>query len=58
MAFFLSGAWIFPQTNMCSFSVILLCNLNLDNVRLCDVDPLCFPVNRGIYRSHAGSFLH
>lgn len=31
--FFLSDAWIFPQTNKCSFSVILLSNLNLDNVQ-------------------------
>lgn len=33
----------------CSFSVIL--NLDLNYVRLYDVDPLCFPANRGSYRS-------
>lgn len=38
----------------CPFSVIALSNLNLDHVRLLDVDPLYFPANRSSYRSSAG----
>lgn len=45
---------------MCPFSVILVLNLNLVHVRICDVDTLCFflPAKRGSYRSSAGLSLH
>lgn len=40
----------------CSFSVILLSNLNLNYVRVYDVDPLRVPANWDSYRSYAGYF--
>lgn len=40
------------QSIKCAFSVMLLLNLSLDRVRLCDVEPLCFQANRGSDRSY------
>lgn len=40
----------------CVFSVILLSKLNLNYVRVYDVDPLRFPANWDSYRSYAGYF--
>lgn len=56
----LSGGEILPEYSLrktsvkCLFSEILLFNLNLDHVRLYEVDLLCFPANRGRYSSSAG----
>ena len=48
---------VIPSEN-CSISVILVLYLNLDHLRLHDVDPLCLPADRSSYRMCVGLFLH
>lgn len=51
----LSGISMFHRKT-CWFSALLLPNMNLDHLGLCEVDPLCFPANRGSCRSPTGLF--